>query len=106
MTIFQSQNYIEFNEKIARIYPAYVFCGLITLYFIVSLISQVEMGLHTGFMNLIFAYFIPGLNFQYIDGVHWMLIVELKFYIFWNNLFFKDLNKSIISWVVFSIFLT
>tara|TARA_B100001063_G_scaffold246464_1_gene285798 strand:+ start:272 stop:1294 length:1023 start_codon:yes stop_codon:yes gene_type:complete len=109
MTIFQSQNYIEFlMRRFARIYPAYVFCGLITLIFYSFFdLPGREVDWYTGFMNFIFANFVPGLNFQYIDGVYWMLIVELKFYIFFGMIyfFFKDLNKSIISWVVFSILL-
>lgn len=109
MTIFQSQNYIEFlMRRFARIYPAYVFCALITLIFysLFDLPGR-EVDWYTGFMNLIFANFVPGLNFKYIDGVYWMLIVELKFYIFFGIIyfFFKDLNKSIITWVIFSIFL-
>tara|TARA_B100000989_G_scaffold296485_1_gene279823 strand:- start:276 stop:1298 length:1023 start_codon:yes stop_codon:yes gene_type:complete len=109
MTIFQSQNYIEFlMRRFARIYPAYVFCGLTTLIFYSFFdLPGREVDWYTGFMNLIFANFVPGLNFKYIDGVYWMLIVELKFYIFFGIIyfFFKDLNKSIISWVIFSIFL-
>ena len=109
MTIFQSKNYIEFlMRRFARIYPAYVFCGLITLtfYSLFDLPGR-EVDWYTGFMNLIFANFVPGLEFQYIDGVYWILFVELKFYIFFGIIyfFFKDLNKSIISWVIFSIFL-
>ena len=51
-------------------------------------------------MNLIFANFIPGLNYQYIDGIYWALIVEIKFYLFFGLLFFafKDLTKSIYLW--------
>jgi peptidoglycan/LPS O-acetylase OafA/YrhL len=51
-------------------------------------------------MNLIFANFIPGLNYQYIDGIYWALIVEIKFYLFFGLLFFacKNLTKSIYLW--------
>jgi len=109
MTIFQSQNFIEFMmRRFARIYPAYVFCGLITLTFYTFFdLPGREVDWYTGFMNLIFANFIPGVNFTYIDGVYWMLIVELKFYIFFGIIifFFKDINKSIICWVIFSVFL-
>ena len=42
-------------------------------------------------MNLIFANFIPGLNYQYIDGIYWALIVEIKFYLFFGLVFlFKN----------------
>ena len=64
---------------------------------------QEEVDWYTGFMNLIFANFIPGLNYQYIDGIYWALIVEIKFYLFFGALYFilKDLKKSINFWFIF-----
>ena len=109
MTIIKTNNLIEFFvRRFARIYPAYVFCGIVTLvfYFFFDLPGR-EVDMFTGLMNLIFANFIPGLSFTYIDGIYWALIVELKFYIFFGILYFllRDLNKSIIAWAVFSIIL-
>mgnify|MGYP005989283905 FL=1 len=109
MTIVKTQNYIEFLvRRFARIYPAYVFCGLITLIFFTFFdLPGKEVDWFTGFMNLIFANFIPGLNFKYIDGIYWALFVELKFYIFFGALYFilKNLNKAIIAWMIFSVIL-
>lgn len=109
MTITKTHNYLEFLvRRFARIYPTYVFCGLITLIFYTFFeLPGREVDWITGLMNLVFANFIPGLNFKYIDGIYWALIVELKFYIFFGVLyfFFKDLNKAIIAWILFSIFL-
>ncbi len=109
LTIVKTSNYIEFLvRRFARIYPPYVFCGLITLVFYTFFdLPGREVDWMTGFMNLIFANFIPGLNFKYIDGIYWALIVELKFYIFFGALYFifKNLNKAILAWILFSIIL-
>lgn len=109
MTIIKTQNYSEFLvRRFARIYPTYVFCGLITLMFYTFFeLPGREVDWITGIMNLIFANFIPGLNFKYIDGIYWALFVELKFYIFFGILyfFFKDLSKAIIAWAFFSVIL-
>ena len=109
MTIVKTKNSTEFFvRRFARIYPAYVFCGIITLifYYFFDLPGR-EVDFFTGIMNLIFANFVPGLNFKYIDGIYWALIIELKFYIFFGLLYFifKDLNKSILAWAIFSIVL-
>ena len=92
MTIIKTHNYFEFIlRRFARIYPAYVFCGIITLIFYSFFdLPGREVNWTTGFMNLVFANFIPGINYQYIDGVYWALIVELKFYIFfWDYIFYN-----------------
>ena len=106
MTIVKTHNLIEFFVKrFARIYPAYVFCGIITLiFYLIFDLPGREVDLFTGFMNLIFANVVPGLHFKYIEGIYWALIIELKFYIFFGILYFifKDLNKSIIAWTIFS----
>lgn len=109
MTIIKTHNYFEFIlKRFARIYPSYVFCGLITLIFYTFFdLPGREVDWITGLMNLVFANFIPGVNFKYIDGIYWALIVELKFYFFFGILYFifKDLKKSIIAWALFSILL-
>ncbi len=109
LTIVKTSNFVEFSVKrFARIYPAYFFCGISTLIFFSFFdLPGREVDWYTGFMNLIFAYIVPGLKFQYIDGVYWMLIVELKFYIFFGIIYFifKNLNKAIIVWSIFAIIL-
>tara|TARA_Y100001958_G_C21121395_1_gene465397 strand:+ start:49 stop:1056 length:1008 start_codon:yes stop_codon:yes gene_type:complete len=109
LTIIKTSNFVEFSVKrFARIYPAYFFCGISTLIFFSFFdLPGREVSWFTGFMNLIFANFIPGLNFKYIDGIYWALIVELKFYIFFGIIYFifKNLNKAIIVWGIFSIIL-
>lgn len=109
LTIIKTSNFVEFSVKrFARIYPAYFFCGISTLIFFSFFdLPGREVSWFTGFMNLIFANFIPGLNFKYIDGIYWALIVELKFYIFFGIIyfFFKNLNKAIIVWGIFAIIL-
>jgi len=107
MTIVKTQNFTEFVVKrFARLYPAFFISGIITLifYHFFELPGR-EVSWHTGFMNLIFANFIPGLNYQYIDGIYWALIVEIKFYLFFGLLFFinKDLTKSIYLWFAFCV---
>lgn len=102
MTIIRTKNFFEFVvRRFARLYPAYLTAGVLTLifYYFFELPGR-EVDLYTGFMNLIFANFIPGLNYQYIDGIYWALIVEIKFYLFFGLLFFacKDLTKSIYLW--------
>jgi len=90
MTIIKTQNYFEFiMKRFARIYPAYFVCGITTLIFysLFDLPGR-EVDWITGLMNLVFANFIPGLNYQYIDGIYWALIVELKFYIFFGAIYF------------------
>lgn len=109
LTIVKTSNFVEFSVKrFARIYPAYFFCGISTLIFFSFFdLPGREVSWFTGFMNLIFANFIPGLNFKYIDGIYWALIVELKFYIFFGIIYFifKNLNKAIIVWSIFAIIL-
>lgn len=109
LTIIKTSNFVEFSVKrFARIYPAYFFCGISTLIFFSFFdLPGREVSWFTGFMNLIFANFVPGLNFKYIDGIYWALIVELKFYIFFGIIyfFFKNLNKAIIVWGIFAIIL-
>lgn len=105
MTITKAHNFFEFIvRRAARLYPGYLVCGILTLIFysIFELPGR-EVGWFVGFMNLIFANFIPGLNFQYIDGIYWALIVEIKFYLFFGIIFFliKDLSKSIYFWFIF-----
>lgn len=102
MTITRTTSFYEFIiRRFARLYPAYLIAGLITLcfYYFFDLPGR-EVDWFTGFMNLIFANFIPGLNYQYIDGIYWALIVEIKFYIFFGLVFFlfKNLKKSIYIW--------
>jgi len=109
MTIIRTQNYFEFIiKRFARIYPAYFICGITTLIFysLFDLPGR-EVDWITGLMNLVFANFIPGLNYQYIDGIYWALIVELKFYIFFGAIYFliKNLGKAIIIWALISIML-
>ena len=108
MTITKSMNFYEFViRRFARLYPAYFIAGLITLcfYHFFDLPGR-EVDWLTGFMNLIFANFVPGLNYQYIDGIYWALIVEIKFYLFFGLVFFllKDLKKSIYTWFLICIF--
>ncbi len=102
MTIIKTKNFSEFIvRRFARLYPAYLVAGFLTLIFYNFFeLPGREVDWHTGFMNLIFANFIPGLNYQYIDGIYWALIVEIKFYLFFGLLFFiiKDLTKSIYLW--------
>ena len=102
MTIIRTKNFFEFVvRRFARLYPAYLTAGLLTLifYHFFELPGR-EVNWYVGFMNLIFANFIPGLNYQYIDGIYWALIVEIKFYLFFGLLFFalKNLTKSIYLW--------
>ena len=108
MTITKTHNFIEFVvRRAARLYPGYFVCGLLTLIFYsVFELPGREVGWFVGFMNLIFANFIPGLNFQYIDGIYWALIVEMKFYLFFGIIFFliKDLSKSIYFWFIICLF--
>ncbi len=105
LTIVKTSNFIEFSiKRFARIYPAYFFCGIVTLVFYSFFdLPGREVNWYTGFMNLIFANFIPGLKFQYIDGIYWALMIELKFYIFFGIIYFifKNLNKAIIVWFFF-----
>ncbi len=105
MTITKTRNFFEFIvRRAARLYPGYLVCGILTLIFYsVFELPGREVGWFVGFMNLIFANFIPGLNFQYIDGIYWALIVEMKFYLFFGIIFFliKDLPKSIYFWFIF-----
>jgi len=109
MTIEKIPNLSEFYvRRFARIYPAYVFCGLITLiFFYLFDLPGREVSWFTGVMNLVFANVIPGLNFQYIDGIYWALIIELKFYIIFGLIYYtcKDLNKSIFIWILMSVIL-
>ena len=109
MTIEKIPNLYEFYlRRFARIYPAYLFCGLATLIFFTCFdLPGKEVSWFTGIMNLIFANIIPSLNFQYIDGIYWALMIELKFYIIFGLIFFlvNDLNKSILYWLVLCIFL-
>jgi len=109
MTIIKTQNYFEFLiKRFARIYPAYFVCGITTLIFysLFDLPGR-EVDWITGLMNLFFANFIPGLNYQYIDGIYWALIVELKFYIFFGAIYFfiKNFGKAITIWALISIML-
>lgn len=109
LTIIKTSNFVEFSvRRFARIYPAYFFCGITTLVFYSFFdLPGREVSWFTGFMNLIFANFVPGLKFTYIDGIYWALMVELKFYIFFGILYFvfKNLNKAIIAWIFFAIIL-
>ena len=110
MTIVRTNTFLDFIVKrFARLYPAYFVFGLTTLifYYFFELPGR-EVGLFEGFMNLIFANFIPGLNFKYIDGIYWALIVEIKFYIFFGIIYFisRSLSTSIMIWLTFSVILT
>ena len=107
MTITGTKSFYEFiSRRFARLYPAYFIAGIITLcfYYFFDLPGR-EVDMFTGFMNLIFANFVPGLNYQYIDGIYWALIVEIKFYLFFGLVFFliKDLKKSIYIWFLICI---
>ena len=109
LTIIKTSNFLEFSvRRFARIYPAYFFCGITTLVFYSFFdLPGREVDWYTGLMNLIFANFIPGFEFPYIDGIYWALMVELKFYIFFGILFFifKNLDKAIIAWIFFAFIL-
>ena len=109
LTIVKTSNFVEFSvRRFARIYPAYFFCGITTLVFYSFFdLPGREVDWYTGFMNLIFANFIPGLKFPYIDGIYWALMIELKFYIFFGILYFifNNLNKAIIAWFFFAVIL-
>lgn len=102
MTIVKISSFSEFIfRRFARLYPAYLFCGILTLIFFTFFeLPGREVDWFTGFMNLIFANFIPGVNYKYIDGIYWALIVEIKFYLIFGALFYlqNDLNKSINYW--------
>ena len=104
MTIIKTHDLMDFIVKrFARLYPSYFLAGLITLIFYTLFeLPGREVDWHTGIMNLIFANFLPGLNYQYIDGIYWALIVEIKFYLFFGIIFFltKSLNKSINIWLL------
>ena len=108
MTITKTISFFEFViRRFARLYPGYLIAGLITLVFYSFFdLPGREVGWSTGFMNLIFANFFPGLNFQYIDGIYWALIVEIKFYLLFGLVYFisKDLEKSIFIWFIICIF--
>ena len=94
MTIQKSQNfYLFITRRFSRLYPAYFFCGFITIifYYYFSLPGR-EVDLYTGIMNLFLLNFIPGLNYTYIDGIYWALAVEAKFYICFGLIYF--LNKT------------
>ncbi len=108
MTITKTISFFEFViRRFARLYPGYLIAGLITLVFYSFFdLPGREVGWFTGFMNLIFANFLPGLNFQYIDGIYWALIVEIKFYLFFGLVYFisKDLKKSIFIWFIICVF--
>ena len=105
MTIGKITSLFEFVvRRFARLYPGYLVAGILTLIFYSFFeLPGREVDWYTGFMNLIFANFIPGLNYQYIDGIYWALIVEIKFYLFFGALYFilKDLKKSINFWFIF-----
>ena len=104
MTITKSKNFFEFIiRRFARLYPGYLACGILTLIFYSCFdLPGREVTWFVGFMNLIFANFIPGLNFQYIDGIYWALIVEIKFYLFLNNIFsYKRSSQKYLSLVYF-----
>ena len=107
MTIIKTQNFIEFVvRRVARLYPGYLICGLLTLIFYSYFdLPGREVDWFTGFMNLIFANFIPGMNFKYIDGIYWALMVEIKFYFFFGLIFFflNSLKKSINVWFIFCV---
>ena len=107
MTIIKTQNFIEFVvRRVARLYPGYLICGLLTLIFYSYFdLPGREVDWFTGFMNLIFANFIPGMNFKYIDGIYWALMVEIKFYLFFGLIFFflNSLKKSINIWFIFCV---
>tara|TARA_B100001057_G_scaffold487053_1_gene569165 strand:- start:1539 stop:2540 length:1002 start_codon:yes stop_codon:yes gene_type:complete len=105
MTIIKTKNFFEFViRRVARLYPGYLICGLLTLIFYSYFdLPGREVDWFTGFMNLIFANFLPGMNFKYIDGIYWALMVEIKFYLFFGLLFFllNSLKKSIHAWFIF-----
>ena len=107
MTIQRSQNfYLFITRRFSRLYPAYFFCGAITLifYYYFSLPGR-EVDLYTGIMNLFLLNFIPGLNYTYIDGIYWALAVEAKFYIFFGLIYFlnKDKIRSIYYFFIFCV---
>ena len=103
MTIIKTQNFIEFVvRRVARLYPGYLICGLLTLIFYSYFdLPGREVDWFTGFMNLIFANFIPGMNFKYIDGIYWALMVEIKFYLFFSLIFFSEEFKKKYKYLVY-----
>lgn len=106
MTALSSNSVADFLAKrFARIYPAYVFCGLITcVSYVFFDLPDREVTVIGAIKNLL------GLNvllpMRAIDGVYWSLIVEIKFYLLFA-LFYYFLGRTpiklVTAWLIFCI---
>ena len=100
MTIENSKNiYFFLTRRFSRLYPAYVFCGIITIifYYFFSLPDR-EVDIISGLQNIFLLNIIPGYKVTYIDGIYWALVVEVKFYLFFGiaYYFISDKKKLIV----------
>jgi len=94
--------------RIARIYPAFVFC--MTATFIVTLAigaPRFEATAVQWFANLFIV--APGLKQPFMDGAYWSIVYEITFYA-WvcvlvaAGLFWRELGFIVMIWLAISIF--
>lgn len=106
MTLNECRDWKDFAvRRIARIYPAYAFCLILTF----SVYSYSDLPkFHYGTADLIanFSLMQELFGYSHIDGVYWTLQVELFFYVIAAFAYFSGLLKRFslfcLSWLLLS----
>src|SRR6185503_9022819 len=113
MTLKKSGTYkIFLLKRFTRLWPALTVCSIITFLFVMIVDHAKQFpGFHSHVQ-----YFIPSLTFteprmwtrffhfktmDYIDGVYWSLICEVKFYLLIGLFYFLNKTRFFRNWVVY-----
>lgn len=117
MTIEKCKTLKEFLiRRFIRLWPLLVLCAPITFIGVHLMDPGVKFpGLTRGALG-----FLPSLTFidpfiwssvfgeqiEYIDNVYWSLLVEVKFYLVFGALYFFNKDRILLSWFLFTAFVT
>jgi len=113
MTLKKSGTYKTFLlKRFTRLWPALTVCSIITFFFVMI----VDPANHFAGFHSRVQYFIPSLTFtepriwtklfhfktmDYIDGVYWSLICEVKFYLLIGLLYFLNKARFFRNWMIY-----
>ncbi len=112
-TLEASSNIREFFiRRLIRLWPTLLVCSVITYVFVkifdrAHFIEFFHVSIWSFVPTLTFTtpdlwnYFLPELNFSYVDGVYWSLFVEVIFYLLSAVIFFRDPKSFLRNWLIF-----
>ncbi|WP_085809894.1 acyltransferase [Sphingomonas sp. TZW2008] len=94
-----------FAKRVARLYPAYVFCVLVTFAAVAAFgLPGREVSTAVLLGNLVWVNMV--LPLRHVDGAYWTLLVELRFYAVIGLLYFalrRDYDRVTLFWRVLTL---